>query len=338
MKQLIKRLKSFLAERGLLPVYGEETIFLILVSLIAIVLVDPEMRETAKVFFMQSPKMILYFGVFYTIATTLCMDFRTERQKKFMLCFVLIANIGSLLAVGLSVFGGRFAVLPGIFFLLNALTLISIALLFFAGELDVNTIPTRSAGLARVFSGSLAVVVLVCVGGYGLHLSWPALFSLSVSYAMLFNQKVMGQLPQFSSKRLRRIDAIENLAKRALAAFVVEFEKPEETEPFCLIVTTERIRKVLIPFQSAKHVLDFYQRELAQEKRTEPFVVVVIAGEIDHTKFFGGERKQSAIVGRVYPNTRKRGYRFARYLDEKTMHVVHLEPVYLDRVDNLFVR
>lgn len=325
------RLKTFLQKHKLLPSYGEETIFLILISIVTIIIINPVIRDGAASIITHGPKSIIYGGVFYIISTTLFSYFRTEKQKIYMFCFVLLANACSIYAVIIDF--KQLNIISLLFLLINIFIFLSSITLLLSGELHNDSIPNRAARYANVLYGSLVVIALVLIGKYKFLLSWNMLFSFSVGYAMLFNQYLIKYIPPINAKRSQDIDAIEALVEKALVS-IDETPLNFKYKLFCTIVS-DQVRTVLIPEHYREDVFPFFERELAQENRTTPFVAVIWNSFYEYKRLFSKRTIIPAVAVNVYPNTGKKGYQFVRTTGPRSTAE---KLIYTTRVENIFVR
>ena len=336
LKQYVKKLKRFLAAHNLIPSYQEESPFLILVSIAAIAAVDPSLRATAYDLLVHSPKAEAYAGMIYIIYTTFFSYFRTIRQKSSIFYFIMLTNVLSIFAVGSHLMHDGGNILSYGVFLLSALILLGTIVLWTAGELDSETISSRSAEYSPVLYGSFIVIFLVIITKFGLGFKWPTIFSLSVSYAILFNKNVIAYMPKIPSSRTADMDAIERIMNASIAALANEPETPEED--FCMIVSQHGYRKAVYSKQDLAYPERFYARELARENRTDRFVAISTRSEYEYRPFFlRSKRVRDVYAVNIYPNDRRRGWQFIRFVDTGLDDNLDNKTVYLQRIENLFV-
>lgn len=211
MKALLRRLRDVLARHRILPSYGEDTVFLLAVAVIAVLLIDLEARAFAEQVRAQLSKiaLIMLLGIGFAFYTAFFSYFKNEIQKFYMFWFAVLVNFLSAFATITLLNDSGASALYYIAPAINILAFVLMVALWHADVLDTSAIPHKSSSFSNIVYGTIVVAVLIFIVEYVWNTPWPAVFSFVIGYATVFNRTFTSYLPKIFGKRDQKIEALD---------------------------------------------------------------------------------------------------------------------------------
>lgn len=328
IKVKLRALRNWLDKYKILPSFDEDTVFLMIVSLIIIYFfVDASVKYEIMTILAWSKKAILIViaGIAFTIYTTFLKRFRTETQKHYMLWFALIINVVIGITAFLDIKVQNTSPLFFIFPALNIATFFMILIFWYVDLYTTDRLATRSSGYSNIIYGSIIVALITLIYRSIPNTGWQIIFSTSVAYATLFNRKIVQYLPQFFSRKESKIQITQSLIETAIENSL-SIINTTGLEAGDIIINTKNHKELRKTSSSViENAQEKYILELEKRNYSEEDVAIVSLGSyiIRRTIFdwniFGKNKKEpkkidDCLLIDVFLANEKRGHQFIRII------------------------
>lgn len=340
MKQSLVRFRSVLERYRILPSYGEDTIFLLAVTVLVVLLIDADARSFAEQIKAQSSKVVLIMllGISFAFYTTFFSYFKTETQKFYMFWFAVLVNFLSAFAT-VSFLNGSSA--SPFYYTGPAINIAVFALMvmfWHADLLDTSAIPHKSSSFSNILYGTLVVTGLTLLAEYVWEMPWPAMFSFVIGYATVFNKTFIGYLPKIFGSRDQKIKMLDSAVNIVIEHMI---KNVGVSNPYVVsIFSDENARSLQVASEYRGNVDAFLTDEIHKLNRTTPVIVTGSVGTYTFKRYwFSPTRQESAVIIDAYPNDETSGYQFCqmvRYNTEGTLER-YKSLIYLSKIRNIYV-
>lgn len=195
-----------------IPTYDKLSLFLMAVTLILLFVINTELRDLIRdlIYHLRaelSTYCFLLFPIcfaiylFYFMVSELEVEEETDRKKKFMLAFAMLANVGSGIFAGIYVIKNttEFTWLF-IFPVWNIINGVLLLLMLQYKFIDDECISDRKATFFQIILGLLAVCVILFLCNYVFKLYWAITFSICIVYTTSFDRALQNVLPGLTDR------------------------------------------------------------------------------------------------------------------------------------------
>lgn len=320
MRNILKPFRDFLDRYKLLPIYTEDTTFLMLVALVVIYFVDPSAQQEIFDTLRNSEKatLIVGAGAIFTVYTAFFTRFKTETQKHYMLWFAMIIN----LVVGITVIEAIQAQGLGpiwyIFPSLNFVSFFLVILFWYTNLYNTERLGTKSMSYENIIYGSVALVVISQVLKFVPDMTWQVIFSSSIAYATYFSTAVTSYLPKIFPSKSENIELIARLVEKGTEYALGLINSEGLQGNSLLVVTRHNQEHHSVPTERLSSP-DEYIIELIKEEFSGKNVAVIMLGHYEWKQAWWSKTKnyQALIIDVQIPGESHR-YEFCQIIDDES--------------------
>jgi hypothetical protein len=314
MKKLLKKLRDLLDRYNLLPIFSEDAVFLIAVSILSVCYINPEAFQELSDLLRNSTKalVIVLAGLGFTFYTAFFTRFKTETQKHYMLWFALIINfiIG---VTSFSILKPDDAWFHYIFPVINIAAFIVVIILTYTGLYNTSRIATKSSEYSNLLYGTVAVILISWLYEHFFHTPWQITLSVSSAYAGIFNASVARYLPRIFSDRNDKTAIIHRLIDKVTKEMLEGLNSGKFDMSKYVLVTDSTVEYVPMPDVQDE---DAFITQLRLNRDRAENLAVVSFGTYEWTRaWWSSTDTYLTLIIKIYLSEEDKRYEFYQTLE-----------------------
>ena len=318
MKKMLRAVRDKLDRYNFLPVFTEDSIFLMVVALGMVYVVDPSAQTVLLGILLYSKKLtvMVALGIIFTLYTAFFTRFKTETQKHYMIWFAIIVNV----VVGIAAFNSLAAAgSPRLLYLfpaLNVFTFIVVVIFWHAGLYTTGRLATRSNTYSNIFYGSLVVGAITFIYEFVPHSTWQVVFSTSISYATFFSAKISKYLPRIFPREGDRTEEMQRLIDAATERALSLINDMSMSEGHLVVATDEGVTVHTLPLASEKESVDYLDTLLNTTCAGKVAAIASLGMLTWKQAWWSREKTSPSVDVNVFLPDETKTYEFSQTLEE----------------------